>query len=68
MALKEMPLKTGEQLTFVAIELGETVREIERIEIAKKEANEEWAIELKALKKRMFKLAHSLGKDAKSED
>lgn len=60
MALKEIPLKEGEQLMFAAVELGEVVREVASIEFAKKEANEEWNIQLKALKKRMFGIAASM--------
>ena len=57
MALKEMSAKDPEQLTFKAFELAEVVRELNSVEIAKKEANEEWTAQIKALKKRMFRLA-----------
>ena len=57
-------MKKGEQLKeipfFPGIELGAVVREIDLIESAKSEANEEWNIQLKALKKRMFRLAASM--------
>ena len=65
MALKEMPsgTKDPEQLTFKAFELAEAIRDMIGVETAKKEANEEWNIQLKALKKRMVKLAYEV-KDA----
>jgi len=57
MTLKELPVDR-EQLTFKAFELAEVVRELDSVEIQKKEANEEWTAEIKALKKRMIKLAN----------
>ena len=57
MALKEMSAKDPEQLTFKAFELAEVVRELNNVEIIKKEANEQWSVQIKALKKLMFKLA-----------
>ena len=64
MAIKEMTggTKDPEQLTFKAFELAEVVREIDSVETQKKEANEEWNIQLKALKKRMVKLAYEVKK------
>lgn len=66
--LKEIPIGDREQLMLPAIELGEVVREIGRIEIQKKEANEDWNIELKALKKRMFKLADEMKGKTKAKE
>jgi len=60
MSLREIPIGDREQLMLPAIELGEVVREINSIGIAKKAANEEWTIQLKALQKRMFKLADDM--------
>ena len=68
MALKEIPLKAGEQLMIPAIELGEVVREIERVEIIKKEANEDWNTQLKALKKSMFRLAREMRGDKQKQE
>ena len=64
MALKEMTggTKDPEQLTFKAFELAEVVREIDSVEVQKKEANEDWNMQLKALKKRMVKLAYEVKK------
>ena len=53
-----MAAKDPEQLTFKAFELAEVVREIDSVETEKKEANENWAAQLKLLKKRMVKLAY----------
>lgn len=63
MPIRSIPLdkEGGTQLMFTAVELGEVVREIGAVEFAKKEANEEWTAQLKALKKRMFALAAKLG-------
>ena len=58
MTLKELPKENSEQLTFKAFELAEVVRDIDSVETVKKEANEGWNMELKALKKRMVKLAY----------
>ena len=58
MALKEIPAtKEGEQLLFQSIELGEVVRELQRQEFEKKEIDEDYTGRIKALKKRMYKLA-----------
>lgn len=58
MALKEIPAtKEGEQLLFQSIELGEVVRELKRQEFEKKEIDEDYNSRIKALKKRMYKLA-----------
>ena len=62
MALREIPTKDPEQLTFKAFELAEVVREIDGIETQKKEANEEWTAQIKALKRRMVKLAYEVQK------
>ena len=62
MTLKELPTENNEQLTFKAFELAETVRELDNVETRKKEANEEWNVEIKALKKRMVKLAYEVQK------
>ena len=58
MSLKELPVKDREQLTFKAFELAEIVRELDSVEVQKKEANEEWNTQIKALKKRMVRLAN----------
>ena len=58
MGLKELPKENQEQLTFKAFELAEVVRELDNIEVQKKEANEEWTAQIKILKKRMVKLAY----------
>ena len=58
MMLKELPTENREQLTFKAFELAEVVRELDNVETQKKEANEEWNVEIKALKKRMIRLAN----------
>ena len=60
MGLKELPPKDAEQLTFKAFELAEVVRELDSVETQKKEANEEWTAQIKALKKRMIKLANEV--------
>lgn len=62
MALKEMTggMKDPEQLTFKAFELAEVVRALDLVEAQKKEANENWNIEIKALKKRMIRLANEI--------
>ena len=58
MALKEIPLgKEGEQLTFKAFELASTVAELLRVEYAKKEAMEEFADQIKALKRSLARLS-----------
>ena len=62
MTLKELPTENREQLTFKAFELAEVVRELDNVETQKKEANEEWNVEIKALKKRMVKLAYEVQK------
>lgn len=59
MTLKELPKENQEQLTFKAFELAEVVRELDSVEVQKKEANEEWNTQIKALKKRMVKLAYA---------
>ena len=58
MTLKELPKENSEQLTFKAFELAEVVRELDSVEVEKKEANEEWTAQIKALKKRMIRLAN----------
>ena len=58
MGLKELPKENQEQLTFKAFELAEVVRELDNVETQKKEANEEWTAQIKALKKRMIRLAN----------
>jgi hypothetical protein len=60
MALKEVPMKEGEQLMFRAIELGEVVREIDATEQQKKEMTDEYNTRIKLLKKRMVKLAYEM--------
>jgi hypothetical protein len=60
MALKEITIGDGEQLMIPAIELGQVVREIASVEFQKREANADWNIQLKMLKKRMFKLAEDM--------
>ena len=60
MTLKEIPVKEGEQLVFRSIELAEKVRALDRIEQEKKEANEEWAAQIKLLKKAIVKLAYEM--------
>ena len=64
MGLKEMPAKDGEQLTFKGFELAEVVRALDDVEIQKKEANEEWNVEIKALKKKMIRLAREMKESA----
>ena len=61
MTLKELPRENQEQLTFKAFELAEVVRELDSVEIQKKEANEEWTAQIKALKKKAFRLAREIG-------
>ena len=56
MALKEIPA-TGEQLSFKAFELASVVAELLAVEAAKKEANEEFADQIKALKKSLARLS-----------
>lgn len=56
------PTKDGEQLTFKAFQLAEVVRELDSVEIEKKEANENWNIQIKALKKHIVKLAYECEK------
>ena len=55
-------MKDGEQLMFKSIELGEVVRELAAQELEKKEANEEFNAQIKALRERMFKLAAEMEK------
>ena len=58
MTLRELPKENQEQLTFKAFELAEVVLELDSVEIQKKEANEEWTAQIKALKKHMIRLAN----------
>lgn len=51
-----------------AIELGEVVREIERVELEKSEANSDWNDQLKALKKSMFRLAREMRGDKQKQE
>ena len=60
MPLRELLTKDPEQLTFKAFELAEVVREIDGIETQKKEANEEWTAQIKALERRVVKLAYEV--------
>lgn len=62
MALKELLQKNNQQdqPMFPGFELAEVVRELARVEAAKRERNEEWNIEIKSLKKRMFRLADEM--------
>jgi hypothetical protein len=59
MALKEVSMAKDnpEQLSFKAFELADCVRELLAIEYQKKEANEHWNIEIKALKKSIARLS-----------
>ena len=58
MTIRALPKENQEQLTFKAFELAEVVRELDSVEIQKKEANEEWTAQIEALKKRMIRLAN----------
>ena len=60
MTLREIPAKDNEQLTFKGFELAEVIREIDSVEQDKKEANENWTTELKALKKKAIRLANEM--------
>ena len=57
MALKEIPLNEGNQLTFKAFELAELVANLLRTKAAKAEANEEFNLQIKALEKHIYKLS-----------
>ena len=59
MALKEIPMKSGEQLVFSAIEMCDLVNRIGAIELEKQLMNRDWNEELKMLKRRLFKLAEA---------
>lgn len=63
MALKGVSVGGNEQLVFKSIELGEVVRELCVQENEKKEINEEYNARIKALKKRMYKLAAEMKED-----
>lgn len=56
MALKELRVE-GEQLEFKAFRLADCVRDLLAIEYQKKEANEAWNIQIKALKKEIARLS-----------
>jgi hypothetical protein len=57
-ALREIPLDNEpEQLTFKAFELASTVAELIAIEARKKDANEDFNIQIKALKKSIVRLS-----------
>lgn len=63
MALREIPLdqkENGEQLMFKSMELAELVRALDGVEMQKKEANEDFNIQIKAYKKRIVKLAYEM--------
>ena len=60
MTLREIPAKEGEQLVFRSMELAEKVRALDGIEREKKEANEEWTVQIKLLKKAIVKLAYEM--------
>lgn len=66
MTLKEIPKSEPEQLTFKAFELAETVAELLDLEFRKKEANEEFNIQIKALKKHIGKLSFEIQADKKA--
>ena len=51
------PLKSVDQLELPGLRLGELVRELLDVEAAKKDANEDWNAQLKALKKEIAKIA-----------
>lgn len=60
MALKEVPLGGPEQLSFKAFELADAVAELLHTEAVKKDANEEWNIQIKALKKSIMRLSDEI--------
>jgi hypothetical protein len=58
MTLKEVPLHgEGGQLSFKAFELADCVSDLLKIEYEKREANEAWNIQIKALKKTITRLS-----------
>lgn len=62
MTLREVPLDqaNGEQLVFKSIELAECIRQLDSIEVQKKEANDEWNVQIKAYRKKILKLAYEM--------
>lgn len=54
--------KSQEQLEFPGIKLGELVRELIAIKDQKKEANDEFNTEIKAIEKQIKKIAFDMGK------
>lgn len=50
----------GEQLTFSAFALSDAVRELGSLEVAKKEAAADFADQIKAVRKRITKLADEI--------
>ena len=63
--LKEMPITEPEQLTFKAFELASLTAELLDIEYRKKEANDDFNIQIKALKKSIGKLAYEIKNERK---
>ena len=57
MALREVSLEGPEQLSFKAFELAEAVAELIQVEAQKKDANEDFNIRIKALKKNIVRLS-----------
>ncbi len=64
MTLKEIPLNQPEQLSFKAFELAACVAQLLATEAKKKEANEDFNIQIKAYKKSIARLSAEI-EDAK---
>lgn len=68
MAIREISMEVkpdGEQLTFLAFELADAVRELLQVELNKKFANQDFNDDIKALKKRIMKLSAEIPGDRK---
>jgi hypothetical protein len=62
MALKEIPLSGAgsEQLSFTAFELADAVAHLLRVRAQKKEANDDFNTEIKAIEKHIVKLSNEI--------
>lgn len=68
MGLKELPMEVtteNMQLTFLAFELADAVRELLKVELKKKFANQDFNDDIKALKKRIMKLSAEIPAERK---